>query len=157
MKIGLLFGSFRRKYPLYTSLVTLSSLITWRITQHSIRFGWWFPRKIRSKNTAIWSTYDRLEMCKLATDNSKNLEVRRCRVEAAAAVLYHWYAYPSKREKYPQHEFALIMGSDNTGIPAQMEKLQANSSWLPDLCLSPPGYENTDLATHLSVLSLWRL
>ena len=60
------------------------------------------------------NTYDRLEMAKLATDNSKNIAVSDVELRLPQPS-YTIDTLAILKEKYPEHEFAIIMGSDNLG------------------------------------------
>jgi nicotinate-nucleotide adenylyltransferase len=108
MKIGLLFGSFN---PIHVGHLIIANYMANYTTLDKV----WLvvsPQNPLKKYGDLINTYDRLEMAKLATDNSTKLEV--CDVELRLPQpSYTIDTLAHLKEKYPQHEFALIMGSDN--------------------------------------------
>ena len=146
MKIGLLFGSFN---PVHVGHLIIANYMAnytnldrvWLVVS---------PQNPLKKYGDLANTYDRLEMCKLATDNSTNLEVSDVELKLPQPS-YTIDTLTHLKEKYPQHEFALIMGSDNL---VSLPKWKNYKLILRDyqIYVYPrPGYENTDLATHPSV------
>ena len=108
------------------------------------------PQNPLKKYGDLINTYDRLEMARLATDNSKNIEVSDVELKLPQPS-YTIDTLTHLKEKYPQHEFALIMGSDNL---VSLPKWKNYKLILRDyrIYVYPrPGYENSDLATHPSV------
>ncbi len=108
------------------------------------------PQNPLKKYGDLINTYDRLEMCKLATDNSRHIEVSDVELKLPQPS-YTIDTLAHLKEKYPQHEFALIMGSDNL---VSLPKWKNYKLILRDyrIFVYPrPGYENTDLAMHPSV------
>ncbi len=108
------------------------------------------PQNPLKKYNDLINTYDRLEMAKLATDESTKLEVSDVELRLPQPS-YTIDTLTHLKEKYPQHEFALIMGSDNL---VSLPKWKNYKLILRDyqIYVYPrPGYENTDLATHPSV------
>lgn len=108
------------------------------------------PQNPLKKYGDLVNTYDRLEMAKLATDNAENIivsdvELRLPQPSYTIDTLTHL------KEKYPEHEFAIIMGSDNL---ATLHKWKNYKVLLRDyrIFVYPrPGYENAELASHPSV------
>jgi nicotinate-nucleotide adenylyltransferase len=146
MKIGLLFGSFN---PIHVGHLIIANYMANYTTLDKV----WLvvsPQNPLKKYRDLINTYDRLEMAKLATDNSTKLEV--CDVELRLPQpSYTIDTLAHLKEKYPQHEFALIMGSDNL---VSLPKWKNYKLLLRDyqIFVYPrPGYENTELATHPSV------
>jgi nicotinate-nucleotide adenylyltransferase len=146
MKIGLLFGSFN---PVHVGHLIIANYMANYTTLDKV----WLvvsPQNPLKKYGDLINTYDRLEMCKLATENSKNLQVSDVELKLPQPS-YTIDTLAHLKEKYPQHEFALIMGSDNL---VSLPKWKNYKLILRDyqIYVYPrPGYENTDLATHPSV------
>jgi nicotinate-nucleotide adenylyltransferase len=146
MKIGLLFGSFN---PVHVGHLIIANYMANYTTLDKV----WLvvsPQNPLKKYGDLANTYDRLEMCKLATDNSNNLQVSDVELKLPQPS-YTIDTLTHLKEKYPQHEFALIMGSDNL---VSLPKWKNYKLILRDyqIYVYPrPGYENTDLATHPSV------
>jgi nicotinate-nucleotide adenylyltransferase len=146
MKIGLLFGSFN---PVHVGHLIIANYMANYTTLDKV----WLvvsPQNPLKKYGDLINTYDRLEMCKLATDNSNNIQVSDVELKLPQPS-YTIDTLVHLKEKFPQHEFALIMGSDNL---VSLPKWKNYKLILRDyqIYVYPrPGYENTDLATHPSV------
>jgi nicotinate-nucleotide adenylyltransferase len=146
MKIGLLFGSFN---PIHIGHLIIANYMANHTTLDKV----WLvvsPQNPLKKYGDLINTYDRLEMAKLATDNSTHIEVSDVELKLPQPS-YTIDTLAHLKEKYPQHEFALIMGSDNL---VSLPKWKNYKLILRDyqIYVYPrPGYENTDLATHPSV------
>ncbi|WP_295653141.1 nicotinate (nicotinamide) nucleotide adenylyltransferase [uncultured Mucilaginibacter sp.] len=146
MKIGLLFGSFN---PVHIGHLIIANYMA----NHTDLDKVWLvvsPQNPLKKYGDLINTYDRLEMARLATDNSDNIEVSDVELKLPQPS-YTIDTLTHLKEKYPQHEFAIIMGSDNL---VTLHKWKNYKLILRDyqIYVYPrPGYENTDLATHPSV------
>jgi len=108
------------------------------------------PQNPFKKYGDLVNTYDRLEMAKLATDNSTKIKVSDVELKLPQPS-YTIDTLAHLKEKYPQHEFAIIMGSDNL---ASLHKWKNYKLILRDyrIYVYPrPGYENAELASHPSV------
>lgn len=146
MKIGLLFGSFN---PIHIGHLIIANYMANYTTLDKV----WLvvsPQNPLKKYNDLINTYDRLEMAKLATDNSTHIAVSDVELKLPQPS-YTIDTLVHLKEKYPQHEFALIMGSDNL---VSLPKWKNYKLILRDyrIYVYPrPGYENTDLATHPSV------
>ncbi len=146
MKIGLLFGSFN---PIHVGHLIIANYMA---NYTSLDKVWLVvsPQNPLKKYGDLINTYDRLEMAKLATDNSNKISVSDVELKLPQPS-YTIDTLAHLKEKYPQHEFALIMGSDNL---VSLPKWKNYKLILRDyqIYVYPrPGYENTDLATHPSV------
>lgn len=146
MKIGLLFGSFN---PVHIGHLIIANYMA----NHTDLDKVWLvvsPQNPLKKYGDLINTYDRLEMARLATDHADNLEVSDIELKLPQPS-YTIDTLTTLKEKYPQHEFAIIMGSDNL---VTLHKWKNYKIILRDyqIYVYPrPGYENTDLATHPSV------
>lgn len=146
MKIGLLFGSFN---PIHIGHLIIANYMANHTTLDKV----WLvvsPQNPLKKYGDLINTYDRLEMAKLATDNSVNIEVSDVELKLPQPS-YTIDTLTHLKEKYPQHDFALIMGSDNL---VSLPKWKNYKLILRDyrIYVYPrPGYENTELASHPSV------
>ncbi|MEO6978969.1 MAG: nicotinate (nicotinamide) nucleotide adenylyltransferase [Mucilaginibacter sp.] len=146
MKIGLLFGSFN---PVHVGHLIIANYMANYTTLDKV----WLvvsPQNPLKKYGDLINTYDRLEMCKLATDNSKNLQVSDVELKLPQPS-YTIDTLAHLKEKYPQHEFALIMGSDNLVSLPKWKNYKLILRDYQIFVYPRPGYENTDLATHPSV------
>jgi nicotinate-nucleotide adenylyltransferase len=146
MKIGLLFGSFN---PIHIGHLIIANYMA----NHTALDKVWLvvsPQNPLKKYGDLINTYDRLEMAKLATDNATNIAVSDVELKLPQPS-YTIDTLTHLKEKYPEHEFALIMGSDNL---ATLHKWKNYRLILRDyrIFVYPrPGYENAEFASHPSV------
>ena len=146
MKIGLLFGSFN---PVHIGHLIIANYMANFTTLDAV----WLvvsPQNPLKKYGDMINMYDRLEMAKLATDNSAKISV--CDVELKLPQpSYTIDTLTHLKEKYPQHEFAIIMGSDNLVSLPKWKNYKLILRDYQIFVYPRPGYENTELATHPSV------
>ena len=146
MKIGLFFGSFN---PIHTGHLIIANYMA----NHTALDKVWLvvsPQNPLKKYGDLVNTYDRLEMAKLATDNADNISVSDVELKLPQPS-YTIDTLTYLKEKYPEHKFVLIMGSDNL---VNLHKWKNYKLILRDyevFVYPRPGYENTELASHPSV------
>ncbi len=146
MKIGLLFGSFN---PIHIGHLIIANYLA----NHTDLDKVWLvvsPQNPLKKYSDLINTYDRLEMARLATDNATNIQVSDVELKLPQPS-YTIDTLTHLKEKYPEHEFALIMGSDNL---VSLPKWKNYKLILRDYRIygyPRPGYENAELASHPSV------
>lgn len=108
MEVGLFFGSFN---PVHTGHL----LIAWYMAQYTSLEQVWLvvsPHNPLKTKTDLISVYDRLEMAKLATEDTTYLQVSDIELSLPQpSYTIDTLAY--LHEKYPQHQFSIIMGGDN--------------------------------------------
>jgi len=146
MKIGLLFGSFN---PIHVGHLIIANYMANYTTLDKV----WLvvsPQNPLKKYGDLINTYDRLEMAKLATDNSNNIQVSDVELKLPQPS-YTIDTLTHLKEKYPQHEFALIMGSDNLVSLPKWKNYKLILRDYQVYVYPRPGYENTELASHPSV------
>ena len=108
MKIGLFFGSFN---PIHNGHLIIANYICETTDLDKVWLVVSPQNPLKLKDTLL-KEYDRLHLINLAIDNNKNLkassiEFKLPRPSYTIDTLTHL------KEKYPQHTFVLIMGSDN--------------------------------------------
>lgn len=108
MKIGLFFGSFN---PIHNGHLIIANYICETTDLDKVWLVVSPQNPLKPKDTLL-KEYDRLHLINLAIDNNKNLkassiEFKLPRPSYTIDTLTHL------KEKYPQHTFVLIMGSDN--------------------------------------------
>lgn len=146
MKIGLFFGSFN---PIHTGHLIIANYLANYTTLDKV----WFvvsPHNPFKKKADLVNMYDRLEMAKLATDNTENIKVSDIEFKLPQPS-YTIDTLTHLKERYPEHQFTLIMGSDNL---ISFKKWKNYELLLQDysiLVYPRPGYENKELASHPSV------
>src|SRR6187549_2233736 len=107
-RIGLFFGSFN---PIHTGHLVIAEYMATRTDLQQV----WFvvsphnPLKLRS---TLANDFDRLHMVQLAIEDNPRLKASNIEF-ALPKPSYTIDTMVYLHEKYPQHEFSLIMGSDN--------------------------------------------
>ncbi len=146
MKIGLFFGSFN---PIHTGHLIIASYMA----HHTDLDKVWLmvsPHNPLKKASDLINTYDRLEMAKLATETSDKIEVSDIELKLPRPS-YTIDTLTYLHEKFSNHEFVLIMGSDNLN---SLQKWKNYEILLRDykIYVYPrPGFENTIFNSHFSV------
>ena len=108
MNIGLFFGSFN---PIHVGHLIIANVVREQTRLQQI----WFvvsPQNPFKKTSSLLNEYDRLRMVELAVED--NYDLRACNIEFSMpkpSYTVDTLAYLS--ERYPQHQFHLILGSDN--------------------------------------------
>jgi nicotinate-nucleotide adenylyltransferase len=146
MKIGLLFGSFN---PIHIGHLIIANYLA----NHTSLDKVWLvvsPQNPLKKYGDLINTYDRLEMAKLATDNSNNIKVSDVELKLPQPS-YTIDTLTHLKEQYPEHEFALIMGSDNLVSLPKWKNYKLILRDYKIFVYPRPGYENAELASHPSV------
>ena len=109
-RIGLFFGSFN---PIHTGHLIIAEYMATRTDLEQV----WFvvsphnPLKLRS---TLANDFDRLHMVQLAIDDNPRLKASNIEFSLPKPS-YTIDTMVYLHEKYPQHHFSLIMGSDNLG------------------------------------------
>ncbi|WKN41957.1 nicotinate (nicotinamide) nucleotide adenylyltransferase [Tunicatimonas pelagia] len=107
MKIGLFFGSFN---PIHTGHLIVANVVRQQASLDQV----WFvvsPQNPFKKQKALLNEVDRLRMVELAVED--NYDLRPCNAEFSMpkpSYTVNTLAYLNDR--YPQHQFYLIAGSD---------------------------------------------
>jgi nicotinate-nucleotide adenylyltransferase len=146
MKIGLLFGSFN---PIHIGHLIIANYMANHTTLDKV----WLvvsPQNPLKKYGDLINTYDRLEMAKLATDNATNIAVSDVELKLPQPS-YTIDTLTHLKEKYPEHEFALIMGSDNLVTIHKWKNYKLILRDYRIFVYPRPGYENAEFAAHPSV------
>ncbi|MBC8054861.1 MAG: nicotinate-nucleotide adenylyltransferase [Sphingobacteriaceae bacterium] len=146
MNIGLFFGSFN---PIHIGHLIIANYIAHYTTLDQVWFVVSPHNPLKSKSDLI-NMYDRLEMAKLATDNSENIKVSDVELKLPQPS-YTIDTLSHLSERYPEHQFNLIMGSDNL---ASLKKWKNYEVILRDykiMVYPRPGFESPELASHPSV------
>nr|WP_199082287.1 nicotinate (nicotinamide) nucleotide adenylyltransferase [Pedobacter sp. ASV19] len=108
MKTGLFFGSFN---PIHTGHLIIASYMAGFTDLDEV----WLvvsPHNPLKNKKGLSNMYDRLEMVRLATENSEKLKVSNIEF-GLPQPSYTVDTLAYLQEKYPGRSFALIMGADN--------------------------------------------
>lgn len=108
MKIGLFFGSFN---PIHIGHMTIAQYIV----EHTSLDKIWLvvsPQNPFKEKSSLLAQNHRLSMVQLASDNDVKLEASN--IEFSLPIpSYTIDTLTYIKEKYPQHDFSIIMGADN--------------------------------------------
>ncbi len=108
MNIGLFFGSFN---PIHLGHLIIANVVREQTNLQQV----WFavsPQNPFKKAKNLLNEYDRLRMVELAVED--NYDLRACNIEfSMPKPSYTADTLAYLGEKYPQHNFHLILGSDN--------------------------------------------
>ena len=108
MKTGLFFGSFN---PVHMGHLVIANYMA-NYTQLDEVWMVVSPHNPLKNKKGLSNSYDRLEMVRIATENSLHLKVSDIEFNLPKPS-YTIETLSYLEEKYPQKEFALIMGADN--------------------------------------------
>lgn len=145
-KIGLFFGSFN---PIHSGHLVIASYMA---NYTDLEEVWLVvsPHNPLKKKDSLINSYDRLEMVNLAIENAENL--RSSTIEfSLPQPSYTIDTLIHLKEKYPNKEFVLIMGSDNL---TTLHKWKNHDILLRDynIYVYPrPGHQGHELEKHNAV------
>lgn len=146
MKIGLFFGSFN---PIHIGHLIIANYMANYTTLDQV----WLivsPHNPLKDKGGLTNMYDRLEMANLALENSANIKVKDIEFHLPQPS-YTIDTLAHLKEKYPEHTYSLIMGSDNL---ASFKKWKNYELILRDYHIHVyprPGYEGQELSNHPSI------
>lgn len=148
MKIGLYFGSFN---PVHNGHLIIANHV---LNTTDLQQVWFVvsPQNPLKKSSSLLNEYHRLHLVKSAIDGEKNLK--------ASSIEFH-LPKPSYtidtlthlKEKFPQHEFAIIMGSDSF---ANLEKWKNYRVLLTNYSIYiyvRPGFNIESPQTNITILN----
>lgn len=146
MKIGLFFGSFN---PIHSGHLIIASYMAnftgldkvWLVVS---------PHNPLKKAADLINTYDRLEMAKLATETSDGIEVSDIELKLPRPS-YTIDTLTHLHEKFPNHQFSLIMGSDNLNSLHKWKNYEILLRDYQIYVYPRPGFEPDELSKHPSI------
>ena len=136
MKIGLYFGSFN---PVHIGHLIIASYIANNTNVSQV----WFvvsPQNPVKVSSSLLNEYHRLHLVRLATEDNNQLKVSDVEFKLPRPS-YTIDTLVYLREKYPQHEFSIIMGSDGL---KNIEKWKNYATLVKDhsfIIYKRPGFE----------------
>ncbi len=146
MKIGLFFGSFN---PIHLGHLVIANYMA---TQTDLKKVWLVvspQNPLKQKNT-LARDRDRLHLVRLGIGENPLLQASDIEFDLPKPS-YTIDTLVHLKEKYPQHEFVLIMGGDNIGTLHKWKNYELLLRDYPIYVYKRPNYELGDLATHPSV------
>ena len=146
MKIGLFFGSFN---PIHTGHLIIANYIAQYADVDQVWLVVSPHNPLKSKSDLV-NMYDRLEMAKLATDNSVKIRVSDIELKLPQPS-YTIDTLAHLKERYPEHQYTLIMGSDNLKSFKKWKNYELILRDYRIMVYPRPGYENAELSSHSSI------
>lgn len=139
MKIGLYFGSFN---PIHVGHLIVAS----HVASHTDRQQVWFmvsPQNPLKPSATLLNEYHRLHLVRLAVDDdpvlkASEVEFKLPRPSFTIDTLTYL------QEKYPQHEFSIIIGSDSFQNLPQWKNFELLVKQYPFIIYQRPGFDITD-------------
>ena len=143
MKIGLFFGSFN---PVHVGHMIIANYMA---TQTNLQQVWLVvsPHNPLKPKNSLARDRDRLNMVKLAIDDNNLLRASDIEFKLPKPS-YTIDTLTYLTEKYPQHEFVLIMGGDNLGTLQKWKNYEQILRGYDIYVYKRPQYEIGEFATH---------
>lgn len=136
MKIGLYFGSFN---PIHAGHLIIANHL---LNETELERVWFIvsPQNPFKANHTLLNEYDRLHLLKIATEDDSRVKVSDIefslpRPSYTSVTLMHL------QEKYPQHGFSLIMGSDSFQNLRKWKNYESIIKHYPVYIYLRPGFE----------------
>lgn len=136
MKVGLYFGSFN---PIHNGHLIIAQHI---LNESHLQQIWFVvsPLNPFKQQKQLLSEYDRLHLVNLAIENS--LQLKAVDIEfRLPKPSYTINTLIYLQEKYPQHEFSIIMGSDSFQNLHQWKNAEQIMNNYPVYVYTRPGFE----------------
>jgi len=146
MKIGLFFGSFN---PIHIGHMIIANYMA----NHTYLDRVWIvvsPQNPLKDKSLLINTYDRLEMCKLAFNDDAKIQVSDIELHLPQPS-YTIDTLTYLKEKYPEHEFTLIMGADNLNSLKKWKNYELILRDYKILVYPRPKEVFSDLSTHPNI------
>ena len=143
MKIGLFFGSFN---PVHVGHLIIANFMA---TQTDLEKVWLVvsPQNPLKLKSTLAKDRDRLNMVQAAVEDNPNLKVSDIEFKLPKpSFTVETLAYLA--EKYPQHEFSLIMGGDNLATLHKWKNYETILRGYDLYIYKRPNYDLGNLATH---------
>lgn len=144
MKIGLFFGSFN---PVHVGHLIIANFMA---SQTDLEKVWLVvsPQNPLKPKKTLAKDYDRLHLVRLGIgENNPRLEASNVEF-ALSKPSYTVDTLAFLKEKYPQHEFALIMGGDNLATLHLWKNYEVLLRDYDIYVYKRPAYDLGELATH---------
>ncbi len=146
MKIGLFFGSFN---PIHIGHLIIAEHMAERTDLEQV----WFvvsPHNPLKKKDSLANDYDRLHLVNIAIENNSKLSSSSVEF-GLPQPNYTVNTLAYLKEKYPQHEFCLIMGGDNLESLHKWKNYEYLLENYSIYVYSRPGYELPDLSGRITI------
>ena len=148
MKIGLYFGSFN---PIHTGHLIIANHV---LNETDLQKVWFVvsPQNPFKLSATLLNEYDRLHLVQKAVEADERLKASEIEFTLPKpSYTAHTLAYLS--EKYPSHQFILIMGSDSFQNLPKWKNAAVILANYPIIIYRRPGFEvNPAIAANATVL-----
>ena len=150
MKIGLYFGSFN---PVHIGHLIIASHL---VTNTDLQQVWLVvsPQNPLKPSASLLNEYHRLHLARVAIEGEKNLKVSNVEFNLPKPS-YTIDTLVYLEEKYPEHQFAVIMGSDSLLNIGKWKNYQALLKNYSIYIYKRPGFtiDETNITTNLHILN----
>ncbi|MCW3088916.1 MAG: nicotinate-nucleotide adenylyltransferase [Sediminibacterium sp.] len=139
MKIGLYFGSFN---PIHTGHLIVASYVA----NHTEMQQVWFvvsPQNPLKPSSVLLNEYHRLHLVRLAIEDDPRLKASEVEFKLPRPS-YTIDTLTYLQEKYPQHEFSIIMGSDSFQNLPRWKNFESLVKAYPFIIYQRPGFDVRD-------------
>ena len=139
MKIGLYFGSFN---PIHIGHLIVASYVA----NHTEMQQVWFvvsPQNPLKPSSVLLNEYHRLHLVNLAVEDDLRLKASEVEFKLPRPS-YTIDTLTYLQEKYPQHEFSIIMGSDSFQNLPRWKNFEQLVKNYPFIIYKRPGFDVTD-------------
>jgi nicotinate-nucleotide adenylyltransferase len=136
MRIGLYFGSFN---PVHTGHLIIANHI---LNETNLEKVWFVvsPQSPFKTSSTLLNEYDRLHLLKVATEDDLRIKISDIEFSLPKPS-YTTITLAHLREKYPDHEFSIIMGGDSFQNLHKWKNFEAILKNHPIYVYQRPGFE----------------
>lgn len=149
MKIGLYFGSFN---PIHIGHLIIASHV---INNTEFKKIWFIisPQNPLKPSLTLLNGYQRLHLLRLATEDDSNFKASDIEFKLPKPS-YTIHTITILKEKYPTHEFGIIMGSDSFNNLSKWRDKEKIINENNIIVYTRPGFCSTEIQTNANVLYL---
>jgi nicotinate-nucleotide adenylyltransferase len=148
MKIGLYFGSFN---PIHTGHLIIANHV---LNETDLQRIWFVvsPQNPFKLSSTLLNEYDRLHLVRIAIEKDERLKASEIEFSLPKpSYTSHTLTYLS--EKYPSHQFTLIMGSDSFQNIGKWKNAESIVNNFPIIIYKRPNHEVVnDLKAQINVM-----
>lgn len=149
MRAGLFFGSFN---PIHIGHLIIAN----HVVSHGALDEIWFvvsPQNPFKERATLLDEYDRLHLVELAIEGDERFRASNIEFNLPKPS-YTIDTLTYLGEKYPKHQFALLMGSDNLKSLKKWKNYEVILEQYSIYVYTRPNQEKTELADHRSITIL---
>jgi nicotinate-nucleotide adenylyltransferase len=146
MDIGLFFGSFN---PIHIGHLIIAQAVLESAGLHEV----WFivsPQNPLKRNKSLLHEFDRLDMVRLAIEDNERFRVSDIEFHMPRPS-YTIDTLTYLREKYPAHQFKLIIGGDNMAIFPKWKNSELIVEQFGLIVYPRPGSESNPIPFHPNI------